>query len=163
MVIQLLKVRAELDNIESLEFPKDHLWCFDVSIPQAGEVRKGVQFSIDDESEVPNSRGTANLILKVDKNFYATVSILDLPKETRNSISSEDSEAGQYVAIAAFECRGCELEKWNPTGYYTITTPCGEKFEEVDLSTGEWYEVEQETNTPVSVISVISELVVLKK
>lgn len=158
-----MKVRAEIENIETLEFPRDHQWCFDIRVPQTGEVRHGVKFSIDDESEVPNSRGMAHLILKVDKNCHATVSILDLPKEIRYFINPVDSESGTFVPIAAFECRGCELEKWNPTGYYTITTPCGEKFEEVDLSTGEWYDVEKDTNMPVSVISVDSQLGVIKK
>jgi hypothetical protein len=163
MVVQVLKIRAELDNVDTLEFPNDHEWCVDITIPQTGDVRKGVKFSIDDEQEVPNSRGTAHLILKLDKNFYATVSIVDMPKETRGTITSTDSEAPTYVPVVAFECRGCEIEKWNPTGFYKITTPNGQVFDEVDLSAGEWYDVESDTNMPVSVISVQSDLVVCKK
>ena len=154
MVVQLLKVLPEFDNVESLEFPSDHQWCVDVEVQGSGEIRESVRISRVEEVEVPSSRGTANLILKVDKNQYASISIIDIPKVTTNIISVDQADSGKYTAVVAFDCRGCEIKSWRPTGFYSAKTPNGTEFDEVDLQTGDWYDVEVDTNLPVGVLSV---------
>jgi hypothetical protein len=163
MVVLVLKVLPEVDNVESIEFPRDHEWCLDIDMGGTGEIRDKVVVSRSDEFEVPNSRGTANLVLKMDTGSYATVTILDIPKFTKDVISASDSESGLYTPIVAFDCRGCEIKKWHPTGYYTVTTPSGTTFSEVDLQLGEWYDVDKETNLPVSIMSVKHELDIYRK
>ena len=163
MVVQVIKILPEMDHIETLEFPSDHLWCLDVFIPQSGETREGVNICLDEEVEIPNSRGTANLVLKIDKNVLATITITDIPKVTKNLITASDYESGKYTSVIAFDCRGCEITAWKPTGFYTATTPSGTVFHEVDLQTGEWYDVDSESNLPVSIMSVKSIVEVHRK
>ncbi len=158
MVVQVVKVLPEFDNVEWLEFPSDHQWCVDIEIQGSGEVRESIRISRNDEVEVPSSRGTANLILKLDKSHYASVSIVDIAKVTTSTICSEDADSGKYTAVVAFDCRGCEIKAWRPTGFYTIKTPSGAQFDEVDLQTGEWFDVDTDTNLPVGVLSVKYEI-----
>ena len=153
MVVQVLKVFTEIDNIETIEFPNDHEWCFDVEICGSGDVREKVLVCRDEEVDVPNSRGTANLVLKVDKNSYASITIIQIPKLTNGVVTASDAETSRLTPLIAFDCRGCEIKTWHPTGYYKVTTPAGSVFSEVDLQSGEWYEVESETHLPVSIMS----------
>ena len=163
MVFQLIKACIELDNVETLEFPEDHEWCVDVFLPGSGEVRENVVLSRSEDLEIPNSRGTANVVIKVDKNIYATIKIEDVPKVTTRSISAADAENGKYVPLLGVDCRGCELKAWKPTGFYTATSPDGKVFDEVDLQNGEWYDVDPETNLPVSVMSIKSQIDVYRR
>lgn len=163
MVLQLLKVLPDSDNVEEFEIPQDHIWCVDVEVFGTGEVREAVGIRRDEIHEVPSSRGTANLILKVDTNHYATISIIDTPNLTKAVVSVEDISRGVHTAVVAFDCRGCSIKSWRPTGFYTVRTPNGTEFTEVDLQTGEWYDVDTETNQPVSIMSVKYEIEQFRK
>ena len=163
MVVLIIKAKVEMDNVDILEFPEDHEWCVDVYLTASGELKENVKLSRTEEVDVPNSRGTANLILKVDKNVYATIKIEDIPKVTSTRITAADSESGENVVILALDCRGCEIKAWRPTGFYKVTTPEGTEFDEVDLHTGEWYDVDAETNMPVSIMSIKSEIQMYRK
>ncbi len=151
MVVFVIKASAELDNVESLEFPADHDWCIDLYLTGSGETRERVTVSRAKEVEILNSRGTANLVVKVDKTF-ATVNVEEIPKLTKSSIT----ESRAATPLIAFECRGCEITKWHPTGFFTVTSSDGSRFDEVDLGEGEWCEVDPETNLPVSILDLTS-------
>jgi hypothetical protein len=158
MVLQLIKIKLDMENIESFSIPEDHAWKLDVRLTSTNDVRMGVDLSAVDEVEIPNSRGMANLVLRVDKNDYATLKIQPLPKIIKSSISATDCEKSDFVPVLAVECRGCEIQSWTPTGYYQVTTRSGSVFDEVDLSQGEWYEVDAETSEPVSIVSFSSKI-----
>jgi hypothetical protein len=162
MVLQVIKVKLDMDNIESFSVPEDHIWNLNVVFPSTGETRSGVQLSTNEEVDIPNSRGTANLVIRVEKNVYATLKIDATSKSVKPEVTEEDSEKGRFVPLLAIECRGCEIESWAPTGYYRVTSRSGHVFEEVDLSQGEWYEVDPETNEPVSLVSIESRIERLK-
>ena len=159
----MLRVLPEFDNVESLEFPPDHQWCLDIELQGSGELRESVLISRNEEVEVPSSRGTANLILKVDKNQYASISIIDVAKLTSSTIHATDADSGKYTPVVAFDCRGCEIKSWKPTGYYTVKTANGAEFDEVDLQSGEWFDVDVDTNLPVGVLSVKYEIEQFRK
>ena len=150
MVVQLLCLKCDLDNIDSFSIPEDHEWILNVNV--GGELREGVRFSTQNEVEIPNSRGTANLVIKIDKNAYASITVEPLPKIVRTEFGSED--AGKPVPLLAVDCRGCEIEGWAATGFYTAKSVSGTVFENVDLSEKEWYDVDIETNEPVSITNV---------
>ena len=151
-MVQIVKFKAELENVKTFSIPEDHEWCFDIVIPSTGEVRENVKFLVQDEVEVPNSRGIANLVIKVDRNVHATLTVESLPKIIKSEISSDDS--GSQVPVLAVDCRGCEIQAWKPTGFYTVIAPSGTRFEEVELESREWYDVDPETNEPVSITNV---------
>jgi hypothetical protein len=150
MVLKLLSLKCELDNIESLSVPEDHEWILNVNV--GGELRQGVRFSTQNDIEIPNSRGTTNLVIKMDKNAYASITVEALQKTVKTEITSEDS--GKSVPLLAVDCRGCDIESWTATGFYSARTPSGTVFDTVDLSEKEWYDVDTETNEPVSITNV---------
>jgi hypothetical protein len=160
MVLQLIKISCELDNLDSFEVPEDHDFIFDIELG-ISELRKNVKFTVQTEEEIPNSRGVANIVLKIDKNSFASIRAEPLPKIVKRELCFSDS--GKYVALLALECRGCEVKAWKPTGYYKATTSHGTVFEEVDLSSGEWYDVDKETNEPVSITNVQTSIEVYRK
>lgn len=163
MVVLLVKAHPDMENVEAFEIPDDHEWNLDIFIPSTGELRENVKLTRTEEIEIPNSRGTCNLLLKVDKNVYATLLIENIPKVTRSVIGSEEGETGKAVPVLAVDCRGCEIKSWKPTGYYKVTTPTGTVFDEVDLQSGEWYDVDPESNILVSIMSMKSTIEVYRK
>ncbi|KAL8429215.1 hypothetical protein Efla_006204 [Eimeria flavescens] len=64
MVRLLLRMKAELENVESVEFPPDYTYNIDVTQSGGSEEKKGVTLSAAEEFEIPNSRGTANLVMR---------------------------------------------------------------------------------------------------
>ena len=154
MVVQIVSLKCELDNIESLSVPADHEWVFDIRLTASDEVRTGVKVSTENEVEIPNSRGNTNLVIKVGKNIYATITVEDAPKIVKKEVSLDDS--GKRIPLFAVDCRGCEIVAWHPTGYYSAVSVNGTRFDHVDLSEKEWYDVDTETNEPVSITNVES-------
>ncbi|KAJ3194849.1 hypothetical protein HK101_001740, partial [Irineochytrium annulatum] len=62
----VLSVKADLENVTNLR-PKDedYDWSFKIKCSKCNEVDDGfVVFNAVEEEEIPNSRGTANLIMK---------------------------------------------------------------------------------------------------
>lgn len=157
MVLQLIQVSCELDNLSCLVIPADHEWKVDVRLSSDDEIRKNISLRSDELHEIPNSRGSANLILSAGKNNYATVTIEQLPKMVSSKIQAESS--GKLVTLLAVDCRGCEIVAWHPTGFYEAVSTAGTRFDEVDLSEGEWYDVDTETNEPVSITNVVASIV----
>lgn len=157
MVFQLVKARADLDNIEYVSVPLDHDWRLDVEID--GEVRKNILVCRENIFEIPNSRnGFTNLLLKVDKNVYATITILDLPSIGGWKLGDEEK------GIVCFECRGCSILDWHPSGFYTAKSAnSNHLFTSVDLDEGEWCDFDPESKSSVSILNVTSRVEVFKK
>jgi hypothetical protein len=160
MVIQLVHVTCEIENLHSFVIPEDHEFIFDVEL-SSSEIRQNVKFTLLNEEEIPNSRGVANLIFKIDKNAYASIKAELLPKTVKRELNSDDSN--REVAVLALDCRGCEVRAWKPTGFYRAVSAQGTVFDDVDLSTGEWYDVDPETNEPVSITNVRTSIDVYRK
>ena len=114
MVLLVLHVKAELENIESITFPPDIQYCFDVKDAQSDEEKKGVFLCADEIAEVDGSKGDANFAMRFpDCKKQCTVTFTDVKGVTRDTITAEDS--GNFVPIRGFDCRGLELAKWTPT------------------------------------------------
>lgn len=60
MPLFLLKVKADLENIQTVHFNEDNVWKFDVE-SDSGEVREGITFTKSDELELAGSRGKQSL------------------------------------------------------------------------------------------------------
>ncbi|KFG62611.1 hypothetical protein TGRUB_430580, partial [Toxoplasma gondii RUB] len=77
------------------------------SVKQAAgeEVRERVTVSESETQDIPNSRGTANFVVRWDGSKQAaTLNVQDVKNVTRRTYTAEDS--GKFVSIVAFECRG---------------------------------------------------------
>lgn len=149
MPLFLLSFKAELENIAKLIFPDSHEWILDFQSGSSDEVRKGVRVSSPEEIEMPNTRSTANVCLtfKDTTKNVASISVSSLKDITRSHYLAEDS--GNFVPIVAFECRGAIPVSWTPSGFYSA-----DGFNSVDLSNGEWYEVDPDTCESISITGV---------
>ena len=141
MVLLVLHVKAELENIESITFPPDIQYCFDVKDAQSDEEKKGVFLCADEIAEVDGSKGDANFAMRFpDCKKQCTVTFTDVKGVTRDTITAEDS--GNFVPIRGFDCRGLELAKWTPTEGLVVASAGGTKWENVDLGADPdgWFE-----------------------
>ena len=75
-----------------------------------------------------------------------------------------DDKSGEWVQIAAFECRGMEVVAWHPAenGDFTAESTGGKVFEEVDLSEGDWTDYDDDNDLAVSVMELDSKIEVVK-
>ncbi|EQC36979.1 hypothetical protein SDRG_05800 [Saprolegnia diclina VS20] len=153
MVLFVLYVKADLENVGSIEAPALHRWCLDIKEPTGDETREGIWVSDEEELEVSGSRGTAHFLMKwpgAKKESQLTV-VRDIKKLTR-AISANDS--GEYVPLVGFECRGIEPVSWSPEDGYKITcADSGTVFENVNLSE-DWAEYDEEGDQSVGVYAV---------
>ncbi|CDI84056.1 hypothetical protein, conserved [Eimeria acervulina] len=94
MVRLLLRMRAELENVELIEFPEDYTWNVDVVQAGGTEERKGITLSAAETVDIPNSRGKQ----------AATINVEQLKGVTRPYTAAD---SGNFVPIVCFECRGC--------------------------------------------------------
>ena len=132
MVLLVLYVKAELENVESITFPENIQYCFDVKDAQSDESKSGVFMCADEVAEVDGSRGDANFAMRFpDCTKQCTVSFVSVKGVTRDAITAEDS--GAFVPIRGFDCRGLEITSWKPTAGLVVKSAGGTKWENVDL------------------------------
>jgi hypothetical protein len=160
MVVQLLTITCDLEGVRSFSVPDSHEWTLDIVIGH-DEVRENIKLCRNDCVDIPNSRGIANIVLNIERGRYATISVEQIRDIVRTDISSDDS--GRDVPLLAVECRGCTISAWKPTGFYTVVTESGSVFDEVDLSEKEWYDVDPETNEPISITNVRTSIETYRK
>mmetsp|Transcript_86631 Transcript_86631/g.245656 ORF Transcript_86631/g.245656 Transcript_86631/m.245656 type:complete len:165 (+) Transcript_86631:117-611(+) len=159
-----LYVSAELDNIEKVEF--GDVWYLGVVQSGGTETREDITFDSLEENEIPNSKGTANFILKWDgsKAFSSMTSYVPSHKDKSKDLAKfnpvlDASETMKLVKI--FDCRGMEPCNWHPRGHIKITTPSGQVFENVDLTDG-FCEYDEKASLPVELSGLKHEFKVVK-
>eukprot|EP00922_Rhytidocystis_sp_ex-Travisia-forbesii_P047305 GHVS01070452.1.p1 GENE.GHVS01070452.1~~GHVS01070452.1.p1 ORF type:complete len:116 (+),score=11.98 GHVS01070452.1:139-486(+) len=65
MVLLVLHMKADLENVDRVEIILNRTtWCFDVKQTSSEEKRLGVTFNAGANLEIPNSRGTADFLLR---------------------------------------------------------------------------------------------------
>nr|CCA20819.1 conserved hypothetical protein [Albugo laibachii Nc14] len=155
MVLYLLYVKAELENVESLEMTPETLWHLDVSDSTGQDVRKGVVLSEKDVIPIAGGRSHANFVLTWPGAKKASqISIVRDVKNVTRPIQMDDS--GQYVPIVGFECRGLEPIAWSPIGDFQIKASRGSIFRADDLR-DDWSEFDEDTHLAVGIFDVVSE------
>ncbi|CAE7325162.1 unnamed protein product [Symbiodinium natans] len=147
-------VKAEMEGVERLVFPNDETWKLDVQQSGGTEVREGVTIDPTNEEEIPNSKGTANFLIKWEgAKAPSSISVMTpsrstpiKDKDVKDKTLGEYSEGGTMQPVAVFDCRGAEPVKWYPLGV-TVETSWG-KFENVDLSDPDgWMECSENGDT----------------
>lgn len=154
MPIFVLYAKAELENVVKFWVPEDHVWHFDVKQASGSEERKDVVISMDEVSEVPNTKNTtANFKLKFegDKQFsYLKVLVgAELPKKLE--LRPQTADDTDMVPIFACECRGMEPVRWTPMAPYCAEGLGGTIFDEVDLRHDDWCDYEEKSGESVTV------------
>lgn len=105
-----------------------------------------------EQHDLPGSRGEANFVFKCKScGHLANASIT----RTSKNYTFEDSEEGKKVAILDVECRGMELVKFIPQGDFQCKgAESSTKFEEIDLTEGEFYDYDDNKGEEVSITEV---------
>ncbi len=103
--------------------------------------------------DLTGSRGVANFTLKwtKDSRHEAYLNVQEVKNVTR-ALTADD--AGKFVPIIAFDCRGMEPVDWRPEGGFVVTAPSGAKWEDVDLSDKEWADFDERSGESVSVMEL---------
>lgn len=152
MPLFVLLVKCDLENIGSVQFPPETMWKLDIE-SESGERREGITVSRADELELAGSRGTANFVMKWDRNstHQAYIKIVDV-KGVSGRIAAESS--GDFVPVVGFECRGLAPVRWIPGNDCSAESSAGKVFTEVDLSEGDWAEYDDENDLVVSITNI---------
>ncbi|CDJ44744.1 hypothetical protein, conserved [Eimeria tenella] len=158
MVRLLLRMKADLENVEAIEFPADYTWNIDVTQAGGTEEKKGVTLSAAEVLEIPGSRGTANLVIRFGGSKHAATINVEHVKGVTRPYTAADS--GQFVPIISFECRGVEPTRWTPTTGCAIKGPKS-VFEEADIAE-DWADFDEAANQSVGVYGLEFDFVVHK-
>ncbi|SBS85740.1 hypothetical protein POVCU2_0033130 [Plasmodium ovale curtisi] len=113
----VVRIKAELENVKKIYCDENFLWTFN-SIHKAHEgdsavcfridssstlTRENIQFRRTDILDIPNSRGTANFLVKwTEYPKYSTINFVN----TKNCCSYDDCASNEWKDFASFECRG---------------------------------------------------------
>ncbi|CAI0409109.1 unnamed protein product [Linum tenue] len=77
-------------------------------------------------------------------------------------LTQELSEAGKYTGLMMFDCRGYEPVGFLFEGGWMVETAAGTKFEDIDLSDGEFMEYDEKGKCSVMISNLKSGFVVAK-
>ncbi len=153
-------MKLEAENIASIALDADdaRFYC-KVRCTQCGERSdEPVYLTAHEEMELPTGRDTANLVYKCklcERVHWVKVVEVAPASEggaTRHTLSVEEDE---YARLAVFECRGVELEEWEPRGNWIVRSSGGSEWTGVDLSE-EWSEYDERADAAVGVYEVES-------
>ncbi|CAE8615810.1 unnamed protein product [Polarella glacialis] len=168
-----LYVKAELENVAKIEFAETTDWTLDVQQSSSDEIRERITINGQEEFEVPNSKGTANFIVKFEgaKAFSTMNMVVAGRKELKDMKTLKgvtlgvypESAEGKMSLVAIFDCRGAEPCKWYPVGPFTVTSKGGKVFQDVDLSDEDgWCEYDEGSEMSVMISGVGFEFKVVK-
>ncbi|XP_021739079.1 UPF0587 protein C1orf123 homolog [Chenopodium quinoa] len=167
MVTFNLMITAEVENVSNilpmggLDDP-NFLYYFKVKCGNCGEVTEKESYVMLGELvPIPKSRGQANLVQKC-KFCGREGTITMIPKSGRY-LTGDDCEAGKFVRLMSFDCRGLEPVDYSFGGdQWKIITTAGTVFENVDLSDGDWADYDEKKKMPTSVGNLQARFEVMK-
>ena len=144
-----LKLKAELENVESISATDDTVWRIKIECKNCNEVSPAfIEVSSTEEVEVPGTRGTCNCCYSC-KSYpvcYGQLNCrcrrkiqIDVVKKSLTPYTTSEKSA----KIVSFEVRGGEPCEFQPAvrfwliahlqDGFNITAESGAKFEDVDL------------------------------
>ncbi|XP_010526157.1 PREDICTED: UPF0587 protein C1orf123 homolog [Tarenaya hassleriana] len=166
MVNLVLEISADLENLTNLqpsggcddpEFP----FFFKLRCGNCGEMTpKETCVTLGETVPVPGSRGTCHLVQKC-KFCEREGNVTMVPSKGR-PLTQEDTEAGKYAPVMAFDFRGYEPEDFVFGDGWKAESLEGTKFEGIDLSSGEFAEYDEKGECPVMISNLRARFRVVK-
>ncbi|KAF9270168.1 DUF866-domain-containing protein [Marasmius fiardii PR-910] len=150
MVLLQLKIKAELDNIASLEPSDGFDYFFKVKCTSCNEDHpKLVSLNRAEEFEVSGSKGnTAHFVWRCSLCKRESSAKFDLSKTQPYT----EEHSGKFAPFLKIECRGLEFTDFVPRGSWTCQGIKGTVFKDVDLVENDmWAEYDEKAGVPVSV------------
>ncbi|XP_019175868.1 PREDICTED: UPF0587 protein C1orf123 homolog [Ipomoea nil] len=165
MVQYLLMITAELENLTNLQ-PQGG--SDDVNFPfmfklkcGCGEVtEKETCVSLNETVPLPTGRGNAHLVQKCK--FCGRSGNLTMITGQGRPLTQEASQAGSFMPVMAFDCRGFEPLEFHFGGTWQAESIEGTKFEGIDLSEGEYADYDEKGECPVMISNPSAKFTVVK-
>lgn len=156
-----LEVKMILENVEEIRgCGVDMRWFFKFKCTSCGEVCETWQYVCLAESvETKGGRGSASMVQKCK--MCRRENNLDIVKESVKSYTADDAET--FKCLVAFECRGLEPTDFDIRNGWIVICESNKTFDDVDLSEGEWYDYNDESDQSVSITEIQHRFVKLKK
>ena len=159
MVLQYLKIKADIENVENVRPEESKRRCATLSDHTSSETKARVFICPDEEHKTSSGRGVANFVMKwKDSNRQCNVSIVDA-----GAVGQFTNNDNDFVALVAMECRNCEIIAWHPTedDCFVVVSEGGEEFDDVALD-DDWCDVD-EAGEPVQIIDIETTIGVAEK
>lgn len=146
-------MKAQFENVEAVYTPQPEFRYF-LKIRCSGcneESDKWHDVSLSETVALKTGRGNANFAFKCKlcgKDNQMDV----LEKSVRKYVKNHE---GSFVTIVEFDCRGMEPFAFSPReGWVVEASEGGQKFEEVDLTDGEWVDYDEKLKETVRVFEL---------
>eukprot|EP00249_Psilotum_nudum_P004646 c18151_g1_i1 orf=266-766(+) len=164
MVLLLLQIKADLENLTNL-IPRggsdgSPFWYFfKVKCGSCGEMSdKFSAVTATEQLQMPRSRGVAHLVQKCK--FCGREGCIIMVDGRGKPYTIEDSEAGRFVPVMCFDCRGIEPVEFSLRDGWSAEGVSGSKFADIDLSEGEFAEYDEKASCPVGITDIEHKFVV---
>jgi len=147
-------IKAELENVTNLKPVSDFTWHFKIECTSCHETDDNwITINPEDTVEVSGSKATANLVMRCKFcRREASASFLD----SAGSYSIE--HVNKFAKLAVIDCRGLEPVDFDPrSGWTAQGVESGSKFEDIDLTEGDWAEYDEKAGEPVGISNIESE------
>lgn len=150
-----LKVSAELDNVTDLQpvdVPENPFeYIFKIQCTSCRQVHdKPVNINRFEKHEMGGSRGEASFVFRCKEckgEHSASIT------RTQDKLTIENK--GKFVPVLEIDARGVEMVEFIPDGQFECRgAESNTKFDEVDLSEGEWYDYDDKPGVEVSIVDV---------
>ncbi|XP_022132352.1 UPF0587 protein C1orf123 [Momordica charantia] len=155
MVNFLLKINAELENLTNLQ-PQDgcddpnFAYLFKLKCGRCGEVsQKETCLTLNETVALHGGKGTTNLVQKCK--FCGRDGTVTMIPGRGKPLTQETSESGKSSPLMLFDCRGYEPLDFIFGPGWKAESIEGTKFEDIDLSDGEFAEYDEKGECPVMI------------
>eukprot|EP01061_Rhynchopus_euleeides_P007599 TRINITY_DN16675_c0_g1_i1.p1 TRINITY_DN16675_c0_g1~~TRINITY_DN16675_c0_g1_i1.p1 ORF type:complete len:181 (+),score=98.78 TRINITY_DN16675_c0_g1_i1:62-544(+) len=149
MVRFQMRFKAEMEGVGRLVLEKDARINLDCQHPSSSEAYPNLWVMQEEELEIPNSRGTCNLVVKVGDKRHGTLKFENFAKDFEYT----EEQSGTFVPVCEFECRDLEPTKWiiDSSDWIAFGKEDRTKFDEVKFEDGAWFDYDENEECEVSV------------
>eukprot|EP00914_Ancora_sagittata_P012354 GHVO01023788.1.p2 GENE.GHVO01023788.1~~GHVO01023788.1.p2 ORF type:complete len:163 (+),score=27.97 GHVO01023788.1:14-502(+) len=152
MVVFLLCVEAALDNVKEIRlWPLEDTRAYLTVKDSTGDTEKKIVIDASEEMLIPGSRGSANVVMKID-NKHTWLKVVENTKAygVRNITEDDDCKAVPMIAI---EGRGVEILEWAPANPLSVVSGAGNTME-ADVNDTDWAGFDIDANAPISLLDI---------
>ena len=141
--------KAEMEGIGRMVLDKDARINLDCKHPSSSEEHNNLWVTQEEELEIPNSRGTCNLVVKIGDKRHGTIKFENFAKDFEYLGES----AGTFQKVCEFECRDLEPTKWiiDTSDWVAYGAEDKTKFDDIEFDNGEFFDYDENLECEVSI------------
>lgn len=151
-----LYLHAFTENISEIKLyePESYEWVFEIECTQCHSVQPNeIVFSLSDTIEMLKGGNTVNFTMNC-KSCKKGISIVTNPKSLFSIKCLQGNDEG---LLCSFECRGCDLLKWNPReiGWAVVATETEREFKDTNIFEM-WMEYDEKSETTLNILEPVT-------